>query len=228
MKEIIIYDLETIPTTYNLTPALQNKLEQKLKKHLQYSPDADEEGAKKMLMATTPWMAQVIAIGIKEVSNRFPNGEETSIIAPTKEDAFGKPVPDEKLLIKAWWDYNIGFTGTWVGFNNLNFDAYMLIIRSMYHKVLVPNKNFLNLKMYQAWPHYDIMQHLANWRFDGKVSLDLACEFFGIASPKTGEIKADTVLKAYNEGNMQGIADYCMEDVRATWELYEITRHYLK
>ena len=101
------------------------------------------------------------------------------------------------------------------------------MVRTMYHKIETGNKQFFNLKKYGTWPHYDIMQHLANWSYENKPSLDQVSEFFGIPSPKSGEISGKDVYQAYKDGRIDEIAEYCMRDVKATYELYKITSKYI-
>jgi predicted PolB exonuclease-like 3'-5' exonuclease len=129
-----------------------------------------------------------------------------------------------------WWDIlkELDHSFTFVGFNSIGFDAYFLLTRSMYHRILPTNKNFANLKMYQSHPHYDIMQHLGNWRWENIVSLGAACEFFGLPNPKAGEVSGKSVHEAWKKGNLKGIAKYVMDDVHATKNLYDVTRNYLK
>ena len=58
------------------------------------------------------------------------------------------------------------------------------------------------------------------------VSLELACQFFGITSPKDGSIKASGVASAYAEGRIAEITEYCLRDVVATSELYKMVHQY--
>ena len=54
-----------------------------------------------------------------------------------------------------------------------------------------------------------------------KFNLDLACKAFGIATSKSEGVDGRSVESWYRAGRHREIADYCLEDVRATWELYE-------
>ena len=45
-----------------------------------------------------------------------------------------------------------------------------------------------------------------------------------IPSPKEGEVKGDTVAKAYEEGNIAAIEEYVMRDVEVTHQLFEKLR----
>ena len=46
------------------------------------------------------------------------------------------------------------------------------------------------------------MMFLCNWNSYNSVSMDIACRSFGLPSPKEGDVKGDSVAKAYSEGNI--------------------------
>jgi len=215
LNDILVWDIETIPNQSYMTPLLQKKLESKAEKLVE-SRNYDKEEAINLIASTNPFFGQVIVIGIYELSNRFPKGYSTVIKSS-----------DEYVLLNSWWNLIKEFNGTFVGFNSLNFDAYFIHVRSMYHNITPTNKNFLNLRKFSSWPHYDIMQHLGNWGFENRPSLEQATEFFGIKSPKDGSVKASEVYKAYKGGRLDEIADYCKRDVLATYELFKRTSLYL-
>ena len=57
--------------------------------------------------------------------------------------------------------------------------------------------------------------------------MDIACHSFGLPSPKEGEVKGDSVAKAYLEGNIAGVEEYVMKDVESTHQLYEKLKIYI-
>ena len=227
IMDILVWDIETIPHITENSPVRDEKINAKLKKMLDKSnhviDDKELEESKNMIMSTNPFFGQIIVIGSYEVSSRYPNGLTRTFSLDQrleKEDG-------EKLLLKNWYEYINNFSGSFVGFNSISFDAYFTMIRSMYHNIESKNKNFFNLKKFGSWPHYDIMQHLGNWGFETRPSLGQASEFFGIPSPKIGEIAAKDVYSAYKSGRIKEIAEYCMRDVMATYDLFKITSNYI-
>ena len=50
-------------------------------------------------------------------------------------------------------------------------------------------------------------------------SLDYWCRRFDVESPK-GSIDGSQVARAYRDGRIDDIGEYCLRDVRATAELY--------
>ncbi|MFO1533948.1 MAG: diphthamide synthesis protein, partial [Thermoplasmatota archaeon] len=53
-----------------------------------------------------------------------------------------------------------------------------------------------------------------------RFNLDLACKSFGIVSSKSDGMDGRAVETLYRAGRYEDIALYCLEDVRATSELY--------
>ena len=51
-------------------------------------------------------------------------------------------------------------------------------------------------------------------------TLHAACVAFGIPSPKSAEMHGYAVPRAYREGRLSEIAEYCRRDVEATAELF--------
>jgi predicted PolB exonuclease-like 3'-5' exonuclease len=224
LKNIIVWDIETIPQI-KMTEVQYEKLESKsIAKYEKSNKTESLQQIKNRLAATNPYFGQILVISLYEISNRFPNGFNKSIVAKKDKDT---SEIDEKSLLKIWWKYIENFSGTFVGFNSLNFDAYYTIIRSMYHGITPTNKNFLNLRKFSVWPHYDIMQHLGNWGYETRPGLEQATDFFNIKSPKDGDIKGENVFQAFLDGRIDEIAHYCEKDVKATYELFMLTREYL-
>ena len=134
----------------------------------------------------------------------------------------------EKELLKNFWDV-IGKvpTATWVSFNGLKFDVNFIVMRSLYHKILPTNKNFLNTSKFRKYPHFDVMAWMADWGYPSP-TLDIACDIAGVQSSKEGEIKAKDVAQAFEDGKIDEIAEYCEEDVCATLEVYLQLKHYVR
>jgi amidase len=59
---------------------------------------------------------------------------------------------------------------------------------------------------------------------DPPFNLDFYCKAFGIESPKSHGVSGLDVNRLLAEGRSREIAEYCLRDVRATLELYQIWR----
>ena len=63
----------------------------------------------------------------------------------------------------------------------------------------------------------EVFSFIGAWR--ERYSLDYWCRRFDVESPK-GSIDGSQVGRAYREGRLDEIGEYCLRDVRATAELY--------
>ncbi len=52
------------------------------------------------------------------------------------------------------------------------------------------------------------MMFLCNWNNYNAVSMYIACRSFGIPSPKEGDVKENTVAKAFDEENIEVVNEY--------------------
>src|SRR5258708_7377146 len=89
---------------------------------------------------------------------------------------------------------------------------------------IVPKRDLVGYR-YGFHPNCDVREAL---NFFGttnsrqfKFNLDLACKAFGVETSKSEGIDGRSVETWYRAGRHREIADYCLEDVRATAELYE-------
>jgi len=106
-----------------------------------------------------------------------------------------------------------------VSYNGRGYDGPMLMIRSAQLGVR-PSRNLLPYR-YRMDEHCDLMDALcffgaARERF----SLDYWCRRFDVESPK-GSIDGSQVGRAYREGRIEDIGEYCLRDVRATGALFQ-------
>lgn len=214
MKEIG-FDIETIPQQKTLSRAQEEWLDKKLEYALDKAPSYEsKEETKRRVMATNPYLGEIVCISLGEVSS-------TQI----RTESF---TGDEKEILKNFWK-TIGkvSNATYVSFNGLKFDVNFIVIRSMYHKILPTNKQFLNTSKYRKFPHFDVMAWMSDWGYPAP-TLDIACDVAGVKSSKEGEIKAKDVAQAFDDGKIDEIAEYCEEDVRATLEVYLKLKNYVR
>jgi len=213
--KIIGFDIETIPQQKALTRSQQDWLDKKLEFALAKAPSyEDREETKRRIMATTPYLGEIVCISLGEVQGSKINAESF--------------IGEEKDLLKRFWEVIGGVSnGLYVSFNGLKFDVNFIVMRSMYHKVLPTNKNFLNTSKFRKFPHFDVMAWMADWGYPSP-TLDIACDIAGVVSSKEGEIKAKDVAQAFEDGKIDQIAEYCEEDVRATLEVYLQFKNYVR
>lgn len=128
----------------------------------------------------------------------------------------------EKQILERFWEW-FEPDARFISFNGRQFDGPFLMIRSAVHGV-VPKRDLVGYR-YQMHPNCDLREALNfygttnNRQF--KFNLDLACKTFGIPTSKGEGVDGRSVEAWYKAGRHREIADYCLEDVRATWELYQ-------
>ena len=128
----------------------------------------------------------------------------------------------EKQILEKFWEW-FDNDSRFISFNGRQFDGPFLMIRSAVNGV-TPKRDLIGYR-YQMHPNCDLREALnffgtANSR-QMKFNLDLACKAFGIATSKSEGVDGRSVESWYRAGRHREIADYCLEDVRATSELYE-------
>ncbi len=206
----LTFDIETIPTVKPLSPVLLEGLEARIKREIEYTKETDHEEVRRRLMGTSPIYGEICVLAFQK------NDEEPVALYGT-----------EKELLQTFWDVIKDFQGTFVTFNGLRFDVQFVITRSMYHQIQPTNRNFLNKRRFSFYPHFDTYALLSDWGDQRGISLKLACDFFGIRSSKDGEVVASKVADYVARGEIEKVATYCAEDVRATAELHKILVKYV-
>ncbi|HED65528.1 MAG TPA: 3'-5' exonuclease [Planctomycetes bacterium] len=126
---------------------------------------------------------------------------------------------EERELLEHFWKILDRKRPRLVSFNGRTFDGPMLMIRSAQLGV-TPTKNLVGNRYRMG----DLVDLLEVFTFMGAVrdrySLDYWCRRFDIESPK-GSIDGSQVARAYREGRIEEIGEYCLRDVRATGALYK-------
>src|SRR5437868_4771047 len=128
----------------------------------------------------------------------------------------------EKQILEKFWDW-FDNDSRFISFNGRQFDGPFLMIRSAVNGVL-PKRDLVGYR-YQMHPNCDLREALNFYGTTNsrqfKFNLDLACKVFGVTTSKREGVDGRSVETWYRAGRHREIADYCLEDVRATAELYE-------
>ncbi len=123
----------------------------------------------------------------------------------------------EADMLSAFWE-RMRHYGRLISFCGRTYDGPVLMIRSAMLGI-PPSRNLVPPR-YQSMQHLDLMEVLT---FQGavreKFSLEYWCRRFDVESPKV-TLDGSQVQRAYGEGRITTIADYCLRDARATAELF--------
>jgi 3'-5' exonuclease len=217
MKKLVI-DIETVGTPWDdHDPYVREYL-------IKGMNDAEAEEEKRR-GALSPFTGRIVAIGVVNVESGrscalFEVPGQTELI--TRREAHRTLISGtEKQILEKFWDY-LDKGDRFISFNGRQFDGPFLMIRSAIHGI-VPKRDLIGNR-YRFHPNCDLREVL---NFNGalnsrqmRFNLDLACKSFGIISSKTEGMDGRSVQMMYNAGRHEDIATYCLEDVRATSELY--------
>lgn len=204
----LTFDIETIPTPdEELSDIQKEEIERKVDKYLERSPQADPMEVKNLIMGTSPYFGKIVVIGIHKVTAL---AEKSYYIIGEEKD----------ILLKFWKDIAT-FNGIFVSYNGLGFDVPFINKRSMKHGLFPSNRKFLKTYRFSQDNHFDVKDVISDYDRYAAPTLHLACDLLGIPSPKEGEVKASEVAKAYAEGKIIPIAEYCVRDTVATYKAFK-------
>lgn len=141
------------------------------------------------------------------------------------------PCADEAELLGAFWEIGKKY-GHVVTFNGRGFDVPFIYLRSAILNVPITRKDWLGYR-FQTDPHCDLAEQLTFYGVSGRegaarrFNLDFYCKVFGIESPKSHGVTGMDVNRLLAEGRFRDIAEYCLRDVQATLQLYNIWKERL-
>lgn len=183
--------------------------------------------------ALVPGLGKVIAIGMWLVGKDAKGAElDRGLLlleGDTAAERSWEKVPgsklfrgDERALLAKFWEIVAGESRAkplLVTFNGRGYDGPVLMIRSA-QLGLRPSRQLVGYR-YDLSDHCDLSDVLG---FQGALrenyKLDYWCRRFDIESPKGG-IDGSQVSRAYRDGRIEDIGEYCLRDVRATAALYK-------
>lgn len=240
--KFISFDIETVPGDFEALSESQQE-------YLLRGASTDEEIAKKKgEMALTALTGEVVCIGLA-LCEYNPNDESAyiekktalSVLAPgddsgdseiTLTDGTSCLLGDEEWVLNTFWKiiekYN---TASLISFNGRGFDAPFLMHRSAIHKIR-PTRNLMEGTKFNYSKHIDLLDELTFYSPSSsgptrRFNFDFYARAFGIVSPKSEGVDGSKVSDFFHAGRVQEIAEYCLRDVVATWELFLHWNKYL-
>jgi hypothetical protein len=217
MKKLVI-DIETVGTPWE-------EHDPYVREYLIKGMNEAEAEEEKRRGALSPFTGKIVTIGIVNAETgrscaMYEVPGQTEVIT-RKEGNRTLISGSERQILEKFWEY-LDRDDRFISFNGRQFDGPFLMIRSAIHGL--PPKRDLVGNRYRFHPNCDLREVL---NFNGTINprqmrfnLDLACKTFGIQSSKTEGMDGRSVETFYRAGRHEDIANYCLEDVRATCELY--------
>ena len=211
----LILDIETVPRA-SIDDVVETEIIKRAQARVDRSGD-ELDSAESLIRSTSPFFGKVLCIGMRFLSD--DGKQKDKVICE----------PNEASTLNNFFEIinKISTNIKFIHYNGLGFDIPFLIVRAAHHGIEISNWNFKDLRRFSYKSHIDLMMFLCNWNSYNAISMDIACRSFGITSPKEGDIKGDTVAKAYADGNIAGVEEYVMRDVEATHSLYGKLKIYI-
>jgi predicted PolB exonuclease-like 3'-5' exonuclease len=218
MKKLVI-DIETVGLPWEeLDPYVREYMIKGL-------TEGDAEQARQA-GGLSPFRGRIVAIGVINIGDgrscalyEMPGQTELKV---EKNNGRTYISGTEKQILEKFWEF-FDSDSRFISFNGRQFDGPFLMIRSAINGI-VPKRDLVGYR-YGFHPNCDLREAL---NFFGtvnarqfKFNLDLACKAFGVETSKSEGIDGRSVETWYRAGRHREIADYCLDDVRATAELYE-------
>jgi DNA polymerase elongation subunit (family B) len=136
------------------------------------------------------------------------------------------PCAEEAELLGSFWEVARKYEHV-VTFNGRGFDVPFIYLRSALLNVPITRKDWLGYR-FTTEPHCDLAEQLTFYGVSGRdgaarrFNLDFYCKAFGIESPKSQGVSGLDVNRLLAEGRCHEIAEYCLRDVQATLQLYNV------
>lgn len=238
---MLVFDIETVGLPFeSFDEAQQEYL-------LRYAATPEEQERKISELALSPITGQIVTIGMmmmKSTADGTTMREVAYTLDPALTDNDGvieSVLPSgatayassERTLVENFWKLLAANPGVHlVSFNGRGFDAPWLMLRSAVLGVR-PSRNLMDGTKFSYANHTDLLDKLTffNRSSSGATrafNFDFFAKAFGVTSPKAAGVDGSKVSDLFAKGAYADIAEYCLRDVRATWELYQKWESLLK
>lgn len=240
--QFLTFDIETVPLPWESFSESQQE-------YLLRGAKTDEEIQKKKdEMGLSPMTAQIVCIGLMlcslnddgsfneektesfAVDNSLKEKEINELMLSTQEKCY---LSSEAYLLEIFWKILKKYDPVHlISFNGRNFDAPFLMLRSSLLRIK-PSKNLMAGTKFSYSLHTDLIDELtfysgSSYGATRRFNFDFFARAYGIHSPKSEGIDGSKVQEFFHNGKILEIAEYCLRDVKATWELFKIWNEYLK
>ncbi len=233
VNEYLVFDIETAGQELeNFDEAQQAYL-------LRNCADDDERQKKIGEFALSPFTSNIVCIGLALVlrsgdewkyekigalANDPGLGDDEAVDSELSDGGKMIKCNEKELLINFWKMLERYNKARLISFNGRGFDAPFLMLRSAVCGVR-PCRNLMDGTKFRYYNHTDLADELSFYSFASsgpqrRFNFDFYARAFGIKSPKSEGVDGSMVTDLYREGRLDEICEYCLRDVRATWELF--------
>ena len=214
MTSRVVVDIETVPVAWD-------QLDEPERTYLlKYCKNVDDEEKVRGELGLFPLTGRIIVIGLLN-----PDSDRALVLAEgipgegsgwAHDEGIEYWTGNEIEIIERFWDV-INKYKQIITFNGRCFDAPYIMMRSMILGIvgtrnLIPERN-------KTDDHLDLLDALTHFGITRRYSLDFYMRRMGFESPKKS-LSGKDVAAAYEDGRIEDIAQYCLEDIRATAILF--------
>lgn len=238
----LVFDLETVGNPIDSFDASQQEY------LLRYAQNHEERERKINEFALAPLTGRIVCIGMRMVSKDKEGAWQSRDVAYSLDDSLTENLDlreqelpsgaamylsSERTMLVNFWKLLVANPGIHlVSFNGRNFDAPWLMLRSAVLGVR-PSKNLMDGTRFNYSGHTDLLDKLTYYSGASSGALrrfnfDFYARSFGIDSPKSEGVDGSKVQALFEAKQIASIAEYCLRDVRATWELFQKWSEMLK
>jgi len=215
---------------------------------LRYAQNNEERERKIGEFALSPLTGRVVCIGMRMMSKDKDGAWQQRDVAYMVDDSLNEEqdrreqelpsggamyLSSERTMLMNFWKLLTANPSIHlISFNGRNFDAPWLMLRSAVLGIR-PSRNLMDGTRFSYSGHTDLLDKLTY--FSGassgalrRFNFDFYAKSFGIESPKGEGVDGSKVQALFEANQLVSIAEYCLRDVRATWELYQKWNEFLK
>lgn len=216
MDEAVCFDIETIadPEAIPLLPPVEP--DSRLKDPAKIAEDiARKEAEQLSRLGLSPWTSYICAFGWKA------NGNEGGLMLER-----ATPDAEEELLDMIF--QHLSHYKSFITFNGAAFDIPFIYAHALIRGV--KTGVYIDTAKYRIGNHLDVRAVLTNWEGYAKgTSLNFFSKRILGRSPKDSGVDGSQVQSLWDQGEHETIRAYCLDDVRATWDLAQlVNRTYLR
>jgi DNA polymerase elongation subunit (family B) len=237
----LVFDLETVG--HDLTTFDEVQQEYLLRK-----AETDEDRSRLIgEFALSPITGAIVTIGMRLMTRPASSGSDAAASEWTAKDVAyqvdasmadddgyrEEALPSggvvyfssERTMLQNFWrlletNYGIHL----VSFNGRGFDAPWLMLRSAVLGIR-PTRNLMEGTKFNYRGHTDLLDELTFYSRSASgatrvFNFDFYAKAFGVASPKSAGVDGSKVGDLFRQGALEDIAEYCLRDVRSTWDLF--------
>jgi predicted PolB exonuclease-like 3'-5' exonuclease len=151
----------------------------------------------------------------------FKGGKEKYVVKNVKSE--GRNGESEEEILRAVFSHLNRHSSRLISFNGRGFDMPVLQYRAMKYGIdakWIYSDGYYNYNhRYSIEKHCDLLEMFSNFGASARVKMAEVCALFKVPCKSNG-IDGSSVLGLFKEGKLSQIADYCENDVIATYILY--------